>query len=170
MSPKRLRHAMHPKVARWRLVTRGWQLRSGQACCCICPANRIPASGFALTHNYQWISDTWWRDNQSRSDWFQSWHHPLHTSSIYPCDLLVDAKGSHSLSCRLAFGRAPPHHNLDDTICMAFACKRLNLSHERTRGSFGLSEGERLVTVFILLLGQHNGTPLHIRMQQQRAF
>jgi len=36
-----------------------------------------------------------------------------------PCGLLVDATGSHSLSCRLAFGRMARHQSLNDIVYRA---------------------------------------------------
>jgi len=47
-----------------------------------------------------------------------------------PCGMLVDACGSHSLSCKLAFGRMPRHHHLNDIIARAFSSANIPATKE----------------------------------------
>jgi hypothetical protein len=58
-----------------------------------------------------------------------------------PCGLLVDATGSHSLSCKLAFARMSRHQNLNDIIFRAFASANIPATKEPV--GLSRSDGER---------------------------
>jgi len=47
-----------------------------------------------------------------------------------PCGLLVDANASHSLSCKLAFGRMARHQSLNDIIYRAFVAANIPATKE----------------------------------------
>jgi len=51
-------------------------------------------------------------------------------SHTCPCGLLVDTKGSHSLSCKLACGRMTRHFQLNDVIFRALASAEIPASKE----------------------------------------
>ena len=58
-----------------------------------------------------------------------------------PCGLLVDASGSHSLSCKLAFGRMPRHQNLNDIIYRALVSANIPATKEPV--GLSRSDGKR---------------------------
>jgi hypothetical protein len=58
-----------------------------------------------------------------------------------PCDQLVDAHGSHGLSCRLAFGRMARRRQLNDTIW--YALSRADIPSIKEPSGLLRSDGKR---------------------------
>ena len=77
----------------------------------------------------------------------------LHTC---PCGLLVDATGSHSLSCKLAFARMSRHQNLNNIIFRAFASANI----PATKEPVGLSRSDGKRPDGLTLIPWHAGRSL----------
>ena len=73
-----------------------------------------------------------------------------------PCGLLVDANASHSLSCKLAFGRMARHHNINDITYRAFVAANI----PATKEPVGLSRSDGKRPDGLTLIPWQAGKPL----------